>query len=899
MNRTAQSNAALAVTLVLLGSAVLTLLPAASVSGATSAPKTGVAGLESYFTNLWNPAVGLISVGTQTNCNGACGGVQFTFKNDTAAPIFPAGYRFLPLENWADAAAFLGLGYRMDIANSILNTLQGLESSVAWVPPNNRETQWGYIVSYDKVNQNIVFTTPTGNNLYVPGTRTQYQLDQAARWNFQTQSYVPFNPNVNAALGCGQATDETLFQSLNLYLRGDTKDAKANLQCVANTMTMNSDGSVLIGPAPARGMYLGSFVETAEIVGTPTMPGGITLSDVINTIWGLQQTDGGIARQYSDFTSNVLGSDDETTNAALLAFSPGVISGIQSIAASGQYTLASVPNVTPQLGGSGTTTTTSTTSSSSTSSSTSSTSHTTSTTSSSSSSSTTSASSTSSTSSRSSTTSTSSRSTAPKTSSTTSEQGATYSLQVVGGCSTTGGGFYDSGTFVSVTTTGDCNRADGTGTRIASWSLDGAPANNVSSSGEITVPVLMDQDHVLTFNDVTQYQLTLDYGANLTLLSVTPPAIAGDNYWYDSGQEVVFVGGALTGTTQAVGWSIDENPLTPIASNSSFTVTIPNMNSSHILHVAIFVPSDQCESDSCGSAPPSAVYLDTNEPGKVTITVDGVPYPASVSFSWPTGSTHTISAPTTIAGSASRAGFSSWTGTVDSRDPVLTFMVNGTTKLSLDYRVLYLVRLSFEDAVGNEISPQNATLHGGNSTLTLPGNHTAWLNYGTRYALASAIWQGAEVAEPGAADTFLVSSPSRYVLPLMVYPQAIKVEDPYSIPLAGVNVRISTVGGVIISAVTDANGIATADVPLGLYYASADFLGISSTVWQGSVGSHTLTLTVDLSYPVIGTIVPLVILPILLLLRHRRNEVKMVHEVWFRRSPSRVLDPESGSSSRE
>ena len=409
----------------------------------------------------------------------------------------------------------------------------------------------------------------------------------------------------------------------------------------------------------------------------------------------------------------------------------------------------------------------------------------------------------------------------------------------------------------------------------------------------------MNSSHTITFNAVHQYELVLDYGAQLAQASLTAPAIQGDNYWYDSGQSVIYVSRVLSGYVQVAGWGIDGNQLTPVDPNSSFSVTIPNINTSHVLDVAISVSSDECGSASCQSATPSTVYLDTNEPGKTSITVDGVPYPAFVSFSWPTGSVHTISASPSIAGSASRAAFSSWSGAVQSSNPIISFVVNGTTKLSLDYRVQYLTRLSFVDAAGNRISPQNATLRGGNSTLTLPANLTAWLNYGTKYALSSAIWQGTEVAEPGAADTFLVDSPTGYVLPLMVYPQSIRVQDPYGIPQAGVSVHISTVGGVIMSAITDANGIATMDVPLGLYYASADFLGISNTVWQGSVGSHSLTLMVYISYPVIGTAIPLLILPILLILWRRRNEVKMVHEVWIRRSPSRVLDQKPGPNSRE
>jgi len=462
------------------------------------------------------------------------------------------------------------------------------------------------------------------------------------------------------------------------------------------------------------------------------------------------------------------------------------------------------------------------------------------------------------------------------------------------------GGTFPAGSIVSVTASGVCQRDNGTGFRVASWAIDGGNAHPVSTDGALALQVAMNSSHTVRFNEVPQHELSLDYGAQLAQLSLTPPTIQGDDYWYDSSEAVTYVGRILAGAVQVVGWSVDDGPLTPVGPSSSFNVAIPNMSASHVLKVAISVSSDEgCESDSCRSAAPSTVYLNTNEPSGVTITIDGVPYPAFVSFSWPTGSVHTLSAPPTIEGSASRAAFSSWTGTIHSGDPVISFTVNGTTNLSLDYRIQYKVRLSFEDAVGNGISPLEVTLHGGNSTVTLPENSTAWLSYGTKYVLSSAIWQGTEVAESGAADTFLVDSPSINVLPLMVYPQSIKVEDPYSIPLAGVNVHISTVGGVVLSAVTDANGVATLDVPLGLYYASADFLGISSTVWQGSVGSHSLTLTVDLSYPVMGTIIPLVILPILLLLRHRRNEVNVVHEVWLRRSPSRTFNQELGPNQRE
>jgi hypothetical protein len=307
-------------------------------------------GLESYFTNLYNPSIGLIAVGTQTSCGGGgCGGVTFYFQNGTAAPLFPTYDRYLPFENWKDAYGFIGLGVDTGIATSVLNSITSLKTSVGWHPPWNAESMIGFIIPYSKANTNIAFVDKNGAFLQMPDG-TPYQIDQAAAWDTSTQSWISPNMNVKAALNCAEI-DECLFQAVNLYIRGDSTDAMSNLQTIANMAVKNSDGSVGFGTAPFRGMYLGTFVEAVEIIGVPTLPNGITMNDIINTIWGLQKTqnDGGVPRQYSTFTSGVLNSDDETTNAALLAFSPGVIQFIEEEAASGIYNLNSIPSAHPNV----------------------------------------------------------------------------------------------------------------------------------------------------------------------------------------------------------------------------------------------------------------------------------------------------------------------------------------------------------------------------------------------------------------------------------------------------------------------------------------------------------------------------------------------------------------------
>lgn len=314
-----------------------------------NATSSDLARLEGYFTNLYNPSIGMIAVGTSKSCvSGGCGGVIFSFQNGTAAPIFPTNDRYLPFENWKDAYGFIGLGVDTNLATSVLTSITNLKTTVGWHPPWNAESMIGYIIPYSKSNTNIVFLD-NEHYLTMPDG-TLYQIDQAAAWSTSSQSWISPDMNTKNALNCGEI-DECLFQAVNLYIRGDTSDAMTNLQTIANEAVKNPDGSIGFGTSPYRGMYLGTFVEAVEVIGIPTLPNGITMTEIINTIWGLQatQADGGVPRQYSSFTSGVLGSDDETTNAALLAFSPGVIEFIGQEAASGTYNLGSVPSSNPNV----------------------------------------------------------------------------------------------------------------------------------------------------------------------------------------------------------------------------------------------------------------------------------------------------------------------------------------------------------------------------------------------------------------------------------------------------------------------------------------------------------------------------------------------------------------------
>ncbi len=116
-------------------------------------------------------------------------------------------------------------------------------------------------------------------------------------------------------------------------------------------------------------------------------------------------------------------------------------------------------------------------------------------------------------------------------------------------------GWYDSGTPVGVVLNSVWSRASGTGDRLASYSISGGAPVAVGSSGLVNALNLaqITSPESISGDVVTQYQLTLDSGGIASLSSITPPAIAGDKYWYDSGTPVSVVLNGVWGRTASAG----------------------------------------------------------------------------------------------------------------------------------------------------------------------------------------------------------------------------------------------------------------------------------------------------------------------------------------------------------
>ncbi len=454
-----------------------------------------------------------------------------------------------------------------------------------------------------------------------------------------------------------------------------------------------------------------------------------------------------------------------------------------------------------------------------------------------------------------------------------------FSLEVQGICPTSGAATFAPEAIAIVSSLGVCNRNESSGLRVASWSIDGGPNRTIDTTGVIHLTVLMNSSHVLRFHVVYQFRITLDYGATVALTSITPSTIPGDYLWYDAGTVVEYKGNATTNAYRMLGWSWDDGPPTPITDPALFVVSPVLMNSHHSLHVLISsTPSDPCIPPSlCDQHVMGWVLIDSNAPAGVQIEVDGIRYPAQVSFAWPLDSYHLVSAPSEIRTGSMRSAFAGWYGSINSSSSSLNFPAAGLVRLFADYGTQYLTQFSFADANGSMIVPQSVEFVGPAGSFVLPGNLSSWLESGKEYRIASSYWEGVDVVESGSQALISASSPGVFVIHLAVYPQTISVTDLYGLPVGGATVELTTLGGVKVSVVTEGNGRAEFDAPLGLYALTVSWMGFSNGVSLGTIGSHNVSVSSVLSYPVVASLVAAIISPIAWALKRRSRAMNDIY----------------------
>ena len=150
--------------------------------------------------------------------------------------------------------------------------------------------------------------------------------------------------------------------------------------------------------------------------------------------------------------------------------------------------------------------------------------------------------------------------------------------------------WYDAGTAVTVVLNGTGARSAGVGSRLVSYALNGGASIPQSTTGTVAIlsSVPMYGKEFITAISTTQYQFVLDSGAARGIVAITPPSVAGDNYWYDSGTQVTYTGTGVFARASGTGvrmasWWLDSGSPTLIQTTGTFSATVP-MVGAHSLH---------------------------------------------------------------------------------------------------------------------------------------------------------------------------------------------------------------------------------------------------------------------------------------------------------------------------
>jgi hypothetical protein len=140
----------------------------------------------------------------------------------------------------------------------------------------------------------------------------------------------------------------------------------------------------------------------------------------------------------------------------------------------------------------------------------------------------------------------------------------------------------DSDTIAHVNLQGVIDRTAGSGKRVASYSVDGnSPTDIQPTTNTVSISILMNSPHQLTVILKKQFQVTIAESVDNSLAFVTPPSIAGDDYWYDKGTAVSVVMNSIIERESEIGTRLESyvvngvtykvislNPISVISTNS-------------------------------------------------------------------------------------------------------------------------------------------------------------------------------------------------------------------------------------------------------------------------------------------------------------------------------------------
>lgn len=178
--------------------------------------------------------------------------------------------------------------------------------------------------------------------------------------------------------------------------------------------------------------------------------------------------------------------------------------------------------------------------------------------------------------------------------------GVTYSVP-----SETSDGWYKYGDSLTVSSNGVWGRLSGTGTRLASWNLDGGPSTSIAQTTTFTTTtVTTTAAHTVDFNSVTQYQITFvsSPSGGGTSTATTSPTISGDTGWYNVNTVVSFTATPNSGYTFSAWTGTGAGSYSGTNNPASVTLTAYVVEAAAFATKAATVALDGSSSNHCSSS---------------------------------------------------------------------------------------------------------------------------------------------------------------------------------------------------------------------------------------------------------------------------------------------------------
>jgi len=414
--------------------------------------------------------------------------------------------------------------------------------------------------------------------------------------------------------------------------------------------------------------------------------------------------------------------------------------------------------------------------------------------------------------------------------------------------------WYDGGSSVVMSLHGVWNRNSTTGVRLVSFSVNNGTQTTVKTTGGVTALSLqaISSPQAVATSVVQQFYLATNSGS---VQSVTPPTINDDLGWYDSGTSVqiayynVWNTIANQSRLNAIALAVDGGAASPIqrSNNGTFVVSLI-MTSSHAVSVT------SATQYHLGITGGHRIVKSASSPTRDEWYDKGTQIAVSTDYTW------------NAIPQTSRENLVSYS--IDGKEANVTREEAGTFQtpavvfdtyhqISFSSVTQFFIRFVITNSNGvTKVFPISMQISTASGLLNVTG-FQLWLDTGTKFTIASLIWEGSDVRPLN--YSVVTTGPLNATVKARIYDVHLRVTDAIGLPNAGASVKFALVNGTSIERGVPIDGTVVVPlVPLGNFSANvSNAFGSKQLAGDASIQTVT-TAELPIGYPTIVLIAAIV-----------------------------------------